>query len=320
MNNKKSLILIILFLPVLLNAQTEKCAYCGGEIKGEYIIVDGNAYHPKHFFCAKCRKPIKGEYYKNGEFFYDKKCYHDQFTDKCSVCGDPLIGKYVIDMYENKYHQFHESEYKKCDNCYRLITMSLTGGGFTYSDGRNICKKCSGSFLTSLNQYQDILKKIIGRLNSYGMQIDINKIELFPVDRNGLKKAAKGSYSGSLRGYTETTLKEIRMGGESSKFYRHSIFVLNNTPRKYVEATLAHELTHVWINENVQKKLSRKVEEGSCNFAAYYYLRSDMSADADDLRTQFMNDPSVEYGQGFREIYRQFKNKNLADLMRFLKK
>ncbi|MBI9070794.1 MAG: protein DA1 [Melioribacteraceae bacterium] len=316
----KHIIIISFLLNVLLIAQTAICAHCGKEIKGTYIVIEGEKYHPRHFLCAKCRKPIEGDYYKNGDFFYDKKCYHDQFTDKCDVCQKPLIGKYVIDMYGKKYHQSHEKEYKKCDNCYRLMTMSLTGGGLTYSDGRNICRKCSQSFLSSTDQYRSLFNKIIRKLNGYGLKINSKKIEIYPVDRNGLRSAAKGSYSNSLRGYTETRLRETTRGNRTDKSFEHTVYILNNTPRKYVEATLAHELTHVWINENVENKLSRKREEGSCNFVAYYYLKSDMSSDADDLRTQIMNDPSVEYGDGFREVYKQFKNKNLSDLMRFLKK
>jgi hypothetical protein len=34
----------------------------GGIIKGDVLTVDGKAYHPEHFKCHTCDKPINGSY------------------------------------------------------------------------------------------------------------------------------------------------------------------------------------------------------------------------------------------------------------------
>ena len=41
------------------------------KIIGEYIVIDGRSFHPKHFTCSKCNKPINGNYYKNDGKYFD---------------------------------------------------------------------------------------------------------------------------------------------------------------------------------------------------------------------------------------------------------
>ncbi|NOX64370.1 MAG: protein DA1 [Chlorobi bacterium] len=99
----------------------------------------------------------------------------------------------------------------------------------------------------------------------------------------------------------------------------HKIFILNKIPAKYIEATLAHELMHVWINENIDHKLSKQLEEGTCNFISYTYLKSDYSEDAQNIIKQMKDDHDPIYGDGFRKVYNNFKGKYLSELLNYLK-
>ena len=77
---------------------------------------------------------------------------------------------------------------------------------------------------------------------------------------------------------------------------------------------------HVWINENVKHKLSSKLEEGSCNFIAYTYMKSDYSEDAENIINQIKDNPDPIYGDGFRKVYKSFKGKYLSELLNYLKR
>jgi len=65
----KTYLIVLLLAASTVIGQTIKCNYCGEKIIGEYIVVDGNAYHKNHLKCANCYKQIEGNYAtKNGKY------------------------------------------------------------------------------------------------------------------------------------------------------------------------------------------------------------------------------------------------------------
>jgi len=318
------IIKILVFFTLLvqmndINAQEVKCKACNKVIEGKYIVVDENAYHPNHFVCAKCNKPIKGNYYKKDGKYFDEQCYANSVAPKCAVCDKPLTGQYLTDFYGIKYHAYHEKELHRCDNCNRLISQNTTKGGVQYPDGRYICNICRKKAVTTELEYQRSLKKIISSLKNYGLNISLNNVEVRAVDKNELKRVSDKNYSNSARGYCLTTVMKTDHGSTTEISKSHKIFVLDQIPAKYIEATLAHELMHVWINENIDHKLSKQLEEGTCNFISYTYLKSDYSEDAQNIIKQMKDDHDPIYGDGFRKIYNNFKGKYLSELLNYLK-
>jgi hypothetical protein len=76
---------------------------------------------------------------------------------------------------------------------------------------------------------------------------------------------------------------------------------------------------HSWIYENTKKNLSDKINEGSCNYVSYLYLRLLNNNLAADLIKILETDPDINYGKGFLEIRQQFEKKSLNDFLAFLK-
>ena len=313
-------LIILLLLNSDINAQEVKCKTCKQLIEGKYIVVDGDTYHQKCFICLKCNRPINGNYYKKDGKIFDEKCYVDSEAPKCEVCDKPLAGKYKTDLYGIKFHAYHENELHRCDNCNRIISQNTTKGGVTYSDGRNMCNICRKKTVTTEAEYTRSLKNLISALKNYGLNISLDNVEVNAVDRDVLKKVSDSKYSNSARGYCKTIVEERRLGSKTEITRSHTIYVLDRVPRKYIEATLAHELMHVWINENVEHKLSSQLEEGSSNFISYTYLKSDYSEDAQNLIKQMKEDPDPIYGDGFRKVYINFKGKYLSELLNYLKR
>lgn len=307
---------LVLFLVSLTMGQTVKCNFCGKEIVGEYIVVDGNAFHKNHFKCANCNKSIKGNYNKKESKYYDQKCYTDLFALKCSFCNEPFNGEYLIDDHGLKYHKYHEGELNRCDNCNRLISNKTTNGGVKYNDGRNICNVCNKKKLNSYNDYKSSLNNVIGRLKKYGLRFSTSTLILKIVNLNELQKISGNRYSKSVRGFTYTSIKTTR----SKQTFEHTIFVLKGTPSKYAESTIAHELMHTWISENIEHKLDLQLEEGSCNYISYTYLKSDYSNDAKDIIKQLQNNPDRIYGEGYRKVYERFRGRGFNLFLEYLKK
>ncbi len=311
-------IFLILFFFIVSSAigQTVKCNYCGEKIEGKYIVVDGKSLHKNHFKCANCNMPISADYaIKNGKY-YDKKCYTDLFSLKCSICKEPITGEYLIDDYGLKYHKYHETKLNRCDVCNRLISDKTTRGGVKYSDGRNVCNICKNKKLNSAWQYELSLNKVISRLNNYGLLFNKETIKLKVVDLTELQRVSKNKHSKNIKGFSYTNIEVLG----SKKTFQHTVYVLSGIPSKYAESTIAHELMHVWISENIKHKLAKQLEEGSCNYISYTYLKSDYSDDAKDIIKQLHNNPDKIYGDGYRKVYDRFRGRNFNLFLNYLKK
>ncbi len=313
---KKIYFIIFLFVASTTIAQTLKCNYCNKDIASEYIMVDDNSYHKNHFKCANCNKPIDGNYYSKSEKYFDNKCYEKLFLQKCDVCNEPITGEYLVDLYGMKIHKYHEAQLNNCDNCNRIISKETTRGGVKYSDGRNICNICYGKRLTSFGDYKNSLNNVINRLRNYQLTFNLSSIKLKTVDLYTLQQISGSRFSKSIKGYTRTNIET----SGSMKTFQHTIYVLNNIPPKYVESTIAHELMHIWISENIKHKLSSQLEEGSCNYISYTYLKSDYSSDAKDILKQLQNNPDKIYGDGYRKVYERFRGRDFNLFLNYLKK
>ena len=312
----RKIFLLLLILTVVIIGQEKKCTFCNQEIVGEYIVVDGNAFHKNHFKCANCNRIISGSYaIKNGKY-YDQKCYEKLFMFKCQICKEPINGEYLIDSYGLKYHKYHEAELERCDNCNRLISEKSTNGGVKYSDGRNICNICKSKKLNSLSEYNHSLNRVISRLNNYGLRFKKQIIALEIVDLNELQKKSGNEHSKSINGFTLTEVETV----DNKKTFNHTIYILSGIPAKYAESTIAHELMHVWIGENIEHKLSMPLLEGSCNYISYTYLKSDYSSDAKDIIKQLENIPDTIYGDGFRKVYKKFKGRDFNLFLNYVRK
>ena len=65
----------LLALVSISDASTLTCSACSQVIKSEYVRADGEYFHPEHFVCAYCAKPIDGDYSIYERMRYHKSCY-----------------------------------------------------------------------------------------------------------------------------------------------------------------------------------------------------------------------------------------------------
>jgi paxillin len=55
------------------------------------ILALDKVYHPDHFVCFDCKKPIKeSKFQENNNEPYCDSCYSKKFLKKCKACGEPI--------------------------------------------------------------------------------------------------------------------------------------------------------------------------------------------------------------------------------------
>lgn len=314
------LALLLILLPQVCSAQKHICKYCDTGISSKFIEVEGDYYHPEHFLCAECKKQIEGSYSKNADNFYHPSCYKKIFHSKCDVCSATLEGEYFVDLYGNKYHPEHLQENSRCDNCDRIICENITGGGKQLNDGRNLCNLCLENSVKSNSSYKFLLNKLIDRLRGLGLNIDTKNLSIIPVDRTGLKSAAGAMYSDNLKGFCKISSESGSVNGRKFTEENTTIYVLDNFPPIYTEATLAHELMHVWLHQNTKNNQTDQLKEGSCHYISYLYLKSVNDKTAHLISKMMLSDTNPVYGGGLRKVIEKFSGKYLVELLNYLKK
>ncbi len=349
----KNIVIILFLIGQSQNiSQTKiRCVYCQQIISSKYMLVDGKAYHLGHFLCAECnkqivgsfmrkddsyyhsdcymqaeglicyycKKPLNEEYVVNENKKYHKSCYENYILPKCTVCSMPLKGEYYEDIYQNKYHSYHKNELHQCDCCNRIICQTLTNGGKDYTDGRHICNKCYSTAVFDQGQMERLSVKVSERLSSVGIKFNLKNIKIIGVDRNVLRSKAK-NYNENTQGYCDSkSLSKYLDDKLVNQTTYHTIYVLNGMSSIKIESIIAHELMHSWIYENTKDNFPQKINEGSCNYASYLYLKSLNQNPALEQIKLLETDPDTIYGKGFLEIRQRFENKSVYDFLAFLK-
>ncbi|MBN1299855.1 MAG: protein DA1 [Melioribacteraceae bacterium] len=300
-------------------SQTKKCSECGKVLGSTYVEVEGKYYHKHHFLCSFCKKPIEGVFTKYDGKYYHRNCYLENVLPKCDVCGEPLEGSYIRDSYGNQYHSDHLTELEKCDNCDRLICDNITSGGRRFSDGRSLCNICLKDAVWDEVTIRHLLRMVDSRLRNFGLYVDLRNVSITGTDKKKLLEVAGNSFSTKSRGFCKITTETIRYNGRTTETDNYEIFVLDHVPALYIEATIAHELMHVWIHQNTEIDHSNILEEGSCQYISYLYLSELKNNTAEKIIEFMMNDQNEIYGNGFRNVYGKFKEKYLIELLNYLK-
>lgn len=108
------------------------CGTCGQAILGEVITALGRTFHPEHFACMTCRKPL------GTTAFYEvegqpacQNCHMDAHASKCAHCNMPIRDR-VVNALGQKWHPEHFI----CTQC----LQPFGGGQFFERDGNPYCE------------------------------------------------------------------------------------------------------------------------------------------------------------------------------------
>lgn len=204
----------------------------------------------------------------------------------------------TAEQVENEYQPNRENVHY-CDFC---GTELLAGQYTKLKDGRERCFHCDGSVITEPTEFQELYKRVLRNMeNFFGISINctiqVRVCDPKKIARNqGTRFVATDGFDARTVGYAQRD----RSG--------YCIYLENGGPRLSIEATIAHELTHIWqylnwndreINRTYGKKYNLQVYEGMAKWVEiqYLFLINEVAyGKRQEISTRGRED---EYGRGF---------------------
>jgi len=281
-----------------------RCVVCNKVIEGEYYEIDGKLYHALCYAekiaprCAVCGKPILDSLQRVDSLTYHYNCYWDSVVGTCAYCGGSIRDSFYTDYWGNRYHARHQHDAIACDYCGRLISDKLTGGGVQYSDGRNVCNLCASTSITDRTEAYRLMLEVADSLARDNIIVNTEDIIVNLLDRDNLQKKGGGIAEMNF-GITHA---EYHESDKNRELVQLQIEILYGLPRTLAYTTLAHELMHARLFQNLHSPASDTLTEGSCHYAAYLALHRLDSEDRDFYSGWIADDINAVYGGGFRRV------------------
>ncbi|EKE38300.1 LIM domain containing protein [Entamoeba nuttalli P19] len=121
-------------ITAVINEDPNICAECGQPLGPQRITALGRSYHPDHFVCKNCKKPLGTNPFHNVENSpYCKDCFIAKFAKMCARCGKPITTNCVSALGKT-YH----SECFVCTKCSKPFPTP----SFFQKDGNPYCEEC----------------------------------------------------------------------------------------------------------------------------------------------------------------------------------
>ena len=281
-----------------------KCFLCKKKIEGEYMQSNSKPCH-KHCYnkhlsskCDFCNLLIKSDdvYYNKDKKKYHDKCYKENILIKCSICKSSITGKYMVDSWDNNYHNSHSN--KNCSSCGRIVSPNTSNGGIKVSENRTICGFCISSTVQTNNEIEDARNSVVLLLKEVGFLKIPDEVPIQIVDKNKICNLTDKNNCKYHQGLTHYEYTYDSKTGKKISEGENSIYILDNLHILDFESTLAHEYLHVWLNIN-DVKYSDSIIEGFCNLgSALVYKKNPSHFSKLKLEGMFDND-HPDYGLGF---------------------
>lgn len=199
-------------------------------------------------------------------------------ADHCFVCQRPLLVEVIT--YEDKITSEKVRVCRSCSmeapDCFLCGVPAWTNapGFLALADGRAICERDAKTVVLREDEALQICRDVhneLDHLMSRFMTFPDTNVTVAMVDRLNLQtlfRLAGNDYSfPDVWGYTRTL---------TNGTLRHEISLMSALPRRWVEATCAHEYTHAWVRENIsaarEKTLGRDAEEGLCELISFLLM------------------------------------------------
>jgi len=264
-----------------------------------YVMALGAHWHPEHFLCAACHRPIgEAGFYQHQGQPYHPECYYREVAPRCAYCSKPLTGQYLVDYWGTRFCPEHQGQFPSCRFCGRLVPPPYQGSDSRTEGVR--CPICRASAIDHMAQARPIFARLVQWVNGQGLMYNnLNlRIELRSRKQLALLLREPGDTQ-SLGATLHTTYTE---NGRVVRTEVNGVAILRGLPATLFQGVTVHELGHAWLAVHGVIGLPHWAEEGFCELLAYR-LYSQMNTPESHyyaMRIEQQNDPV--YGEGFRRI------------------
>ncbi|MEN6522248.1 MAG: protein DA1 [Anaerolineaceae bacterium] len=305
-------------IPCYQKAYAPICPTCGEPVTGAYIQALRHMYHPEHFICTACHQPIRSRgFYTHDGKPYCRVDYVQLFSPHCSVCNEPITGRYHLDASGNKVCSKRDKDHRLCSSCGKILVTAHGFEGAIFKDGRSICKQCAMSAVTKPVEAGRVFGEVCQTLQKVGIEISCQQIPLKLVSMTTLRHSY-GNKS-QQRPYGLTQVKETTVFGMTASRQVSAILVLNNLPEVHLGMVLAHEAMHVWLVLNGFPHCTARVEEGLCELVGALWLERQPDPLAEHLLKNIEQNHSRIYGSGYRAARKAYDKMGLQNLLLYVR-
>ena len=159
-----------------------------------------------------------------------------------------------------------------------------------------MCHTCYSQQIKSTDKRttRRALAYVLRKFHALGLIIPHHRLRLSFVDKDRLCDLAKVPNNSNLLGLTIPTISQWGC------YYR--VYLLDKLPLFTHLETLAHELGHVWLQENVKDLDSKSPQEieGFCELAGYKTLQFDRTIASHNHQDMMLKNQDPIYGHGLR--------------------
>jgi hypothetical protein len=196
-------------------------------------------------------------------------------ADICAICGKPIQGTIYLMTDE-----VTGEKILVCSDCIKLPRCSICGlpvkENYTeLPDGRYFCARDAKTLVIKPDDAErvcaavkDDLDRLFSRFTSFPDNVDVTAIDRIDVD-SMFHRMNNGFESPNLLG----CIQAQTVNGQR----RYQMSLMTGLPLAELKETCAHEYSHAWVGENVdraQRGLGRDAEEGFCEMVGYLLMES----------------------------------------------
>jgi len=193
-------------------------------------------------------------------------------ADVCAICGKPINGTvYVVTDQVTGAREIICSDCAKLPRCYICGLPIKKGEELELPDGRYLCARDAKTVVLKTDEAEQIcagvkggLDRLFFRFTSFPTNVDVTVID--HIDAYTIFQSESPGLLGCTKPLTDENGRK-----------RYEISLMTGLPLSELKETCAHEYSHTWVGENVnrtQRGLGRDAEEGFCEMVGYLLMDS----------------------------------------------
>ncbi|MBO0778311.1 MAG: protein DA1 [Ktedonobacteraceae bacterium] len=275
------------------------CKACGQPIWGRCLNALNANWHPEHFVCAGCGRPIDAASFQMHQGApYHIQCHTNLIAPRCAYCARPMTNTFLVDYWGTHFCPEHQREYPPCTYCGRLIPPQQ----LEQPPAEAIrCPVCRSTAIETAQDARPFFNNVKQWISSQGLVYNNLPLSLQICGKTRLAEMLQDRGPTHAHGATVSSTTYDHNGRAVYNEIK-GVAVLRGLPATLFQGVTVHELGHVWlIIHNIQGQ-PQWAEEGFCELLSYRLYQALNTPESQYHIQSIEQNLDPIYGEGFRRI------------------